>query len=337
MSHSNSSLNTFANCMAKYEHNYILHTPPCKPVSPHLTFGTMAHEVLYKAGVLRDETNDGVNDENYRNIIPSEVLYPELKQEFQIKSWNNYFGNVIRETARIEAELIQKLQDEYPLEVITIEREVKLQMTVEEMFELGYGGLTQPFVGVIDLLIYTPQRAIILDYKFSSSRKTQDDFDMNSQLPLYAFFVNHLYDIPLHEIQYGYIDIPKKDFGMPTVLSNGTLSRSKEQNVSQEMYEKAVIAIHGDNDPKYNCKPGGHYYDCWCNLALNRPAYLSIQYLDMDVYSNVVSDLIMTAQTIDFYKENKFSFLRKYDAYSCRGCEYLEACKPWLTVDGGIK
>ena len=80
MTHSNSSLNCFANCMAKYEHNYILHTPPCKPLSPHLPFGTMAHEVLEKAGRLRDEAEDGVVDnDTYYNIIPSEVLYPELK------------------------------------------------------------------------------------------------------------------------------------------------------------------------------------------------------------------------------------------------------------------
>ena len=64
MAHSNSSLNCFANCMAKYEHNYILHTPPCKPVSPHLTFGTMAHEVLYNAGyrMLDGEENEVLTD-----------------------------------------------------------------------------------------------------------------------------------------------------------------------------------------------------------------------------------------------------------------------------------
>ena len=185
------------------------------------------------------------------------------------------------------------------------------------------------------MLIYTPQRAIILDYKFSATRKSQDDFDMNSQLPLYAFFVNQLYDVPLHNIQYGYIDIPKQDFGFPTVLSNGTLSRSKEQNVSQEMYEKAVIAVHGD-DEKYNCRPGGYYYDCWCNLALKKPAYLSIQYLDMDVYSNVIEDLIATARTIDYNTTHKLPFLRKYDSYSCKGCDYLKACKPWLTAKGGF-
>ena len=79
MSHSNSSLNCFANCMAKYNHSYILHTPPCKPVSPHLTFGVMAHDVLYKAGKLRDEYEDGVA-EGYHSIIPSEVLNRNAKR-----------------------------------------------------------------------------------------------------------------------------------------------------------------------------------------------------------------------------------------------------------------
>ena len=336
MSHSNSSLNTFANCMAKYEHNYILKTPPCRPTSPHLTFGSMAHEVLYKAGVLRDEAEDSVVDKDgYYRIIPSEVLHNDLKQTFGIKNWGSYFGNVIKETAKIEKSLIQEIIESNPTESVTVDREIKLQLTVEELEALGYYGIKQPLVGIVDLMIRTNNRAIILDYKFSTTRKTQDDFDMNSQLPLYAFMVHTLYDIPLHEIRYGYIDIPKKDFGVPVVLSNGTLSRSKEQNVSQEMYEKAVIAIHGD-DPKYNCKPGGHYYDCWCNLALNKPAYLSIQYLDAEAYSYIVDELLKTARMIDFMKENKLPFLQKYDSYSCKGCDYLEACKPWLTVKGGM-
>lgn len=336
MSHSNSSLNSFANCMKKYEHSYILHTPPCRPISPHLTFGTMAHDVLYKAGVLRDEVEDGVVDkEAYYSIIPSEVVGGDLKREFQIKTWHDYFSNVIRETAEIEKRLVKEIQCDG--EPVTIEREIKVQMTADELARIGYTGIKQSLVGVIDLLIKTETKAIIIDYKFSSNRKTQSDFDMNSQLPLYAFFVNYKYDIPLHEIKYGYIDIPKKDFGIPTVLSNGTLSRSKDQNVSQEMYEKAVIAIHGADDPKYNCKPGGHYYDCWCNLAHNKPAYLSLQYLDFEVYTNVIDDLIKAAQMIDFMTENKMPFLKKYDSYSCNGCDYLEACKPWLTVNGGIE
>lgn len=333
MSHSNSSLNSFANCMARYEHNYILHTPPCKPISPHLTFGIMAHDCLYKAGKLRDEAEDGVLESGeYQTVIPSEVLYDDLKKEFNIPNWLNYFTPIIKQTAQYERKLIQDLV-ETQTGLVNVEREIKLQLTVDQLKELGYYGIDQPIVGIIDCLLYTKTHAIIIDYKFSSSKKTQDDFDMNSQLPLYAMFVHTLYDIPLHNIQYGYIDIPKQSFGVPTVLSNGTLSRAKSQNVSQELYEKAVFAVHGD-DPYYNCKPGNYYYDCWCNLALNKAAYLSLQYLDMEVYAGVTDDLMKAAKMIDFMITNKMPFLRKYDAYSCKSCEYLTACKPWLTVNG---
>lgn len=337
MSHSNSSLNTFANCMAKYEHVYIKHTPPNKPASPHLIFGTMAHEVLHKAGLLRDEAEDGVVDkEAYYQIIPSEVVGTDLKHEFQIKNWQQYFSRVIKETAKIEKSLVNDILEEYPGEPITIEREVKLQITVEQLESIGIYGIKQPIVGIIDLLIRTPARAVILDYKFSSSRKTQDDFDMNSQLPLYAFFVNQIYDVPLHDIRYGYIDIPKKDFGTPTILSNGKLSRAKDQNVSQELYKAAVEAIHGE-DPVYNCEPGGYYYDAWCNMAHNKVAYLSIQYLDFEVYNGVVDDLMNAAKMVDMMKELHLPFLKKYDSYSCKGCEFIEACKPWLTVEGAFE
>lgn len=332
MSHSNSSLNCFASCMARYEHNYILHTPPCKPISPHLTFGVMAHEVLEKAGRLRDESGDGVvSVGEYQTIIPSELLYPELKQEFQIKSWQKYFTNVIKCVAKYESELLKDIY-EYN-EDVDILREVKLQLTVEDLTRLGHYGITQPLVGVVDLLIKTKNYAYILDYKFSSNKKSQDDFDMNSQLPIYAFLVHNIYGIPMRNIKYGYVDIPKQDFGEPTLLSNGTLSRAKSQNVSQELYEKAVEAIHGD-DEKYNCKPGGYYHDAWCSFALNKPAYLSIQWLDQEVCDGVIPDILNAARMCDMIRNNKLPFLRKYDAYTCKSCEYVQACKPWLTVGG---
>ena len=332
MSHSNSSLNCFANCMARYEHSYILRTKPDKPPSPHLAFGVMAHDTLYKAGKLRDETNDGVVDKDaYYQIIPSEVLYGDLKDTFNILNWEQYFVPIIKKTAEYENKLVKEMTETYGS--VQIEREVKLSISPEEMTYYGRK-INQPLVGIIDCFIYCKDAAIILDYKFSAKKKTQDDFDMNSQLPLYAFLIHHQYGIPLHNIKYGYIDIPKQMFDKPTLLSNGTLSRSKSQNVSQEMYEKSVIAIHGD-DEYYNCKPGGYYYDCWCNLAFNQVAYLSIQYLDESVYNGVIKDLFDTAEMIDLFRENKMKFLKKYDTFSCKGCDYLTSCKSWLTVDGG--
>ena len=324
MSHSNSSLNCFASCMAKYEQRYILHNEPTK-ISPHLTFGTMAHEVLYNAGMIRDGFRDGVFTEiDYLPVIPSEILHQDLKNEFQITSWQAYFKPIIKKVAEYEQECINELDEN-----VQIEREVKLQLTVEQLQQLGYYNIKQPFVGIIDLLIYTPTKAIILDYKFANKKKTQDNFDLDSQLPLYALMVHILYDIPLHNIQYGYIDIPKEMSNMPIILNNGTLSRSKSQNVTQEDYKKAVDAVH-EGDSYYNCEPGGYYYDCWCNMAHNKPAYLSKQYLDINIYEHITDMLFKTAGLIDIIIENKLPMVQKFDAYSCQSCEYLDYCKSYL-------
>lgn len=326
MAYSNSSLNTFANCMAKYEHCYIKHTPPCNPPSAHLRFGAMAHEVLYKAGKLKDEIKDGVVDKDaYYSVIPSELLYDDLKAEFSINSWNTYFNYVIKQVFEYENDILSEHND------AIVEREIKLQLTSDQLKQLGYYNISEPLVGVIDLLFYGKDWAVIIDYKFSTSRKGQDEFDLNSQLPLYALLVHINYDIPLHNIKIGYIDIPKKTFSKPIVLSNGTLSRAKTQNISQELYEMSVKTIHGE-DAYYNCEPGGYYYDAWCNYAFNKAAYLSIQYLDMDVYKGTISDVLDAAVMIEHMKTNKLKFIKKYDSYSCKGCDYLDSCKPWTVV-----
>lgn len=332
MSYSNSSLNCFMDCMKKWEHRYVLHTEPCKPPSPHLTFGSMAHEVLEKNGLLRDEVNDGVVDkEKLYDIIPSEALYPELKQEFNISSWNEYFIPVCREVARIETSLIADFEKEFG-EKPTIEREYKLSVTPEQMRDVGVY-VREPFVGVVDLLLYNAQAAYIVDYKFSASRKTQDDFDMNSQFPMYAMLINLTMDIPVHNIKYGYIDIPKVQFDKPTMLSNGTLSRNKGQNCSAEFYKKCVQAIHGD-DEKYNCEPGGYYHDIYQELLLKRPAYLSMQWADESAVAHIFDDLCNTARMIEYVKMIGSPIPCKYDSYSCKNCEYLKACKPWLYLGG---
>lgn len=331
MAHSNSSLNCFTECMAKYEHRYVLHTTPCKEPSPHLTFGTMAHDVLYKAGRLRDENRDGVAD-GYSQVIPSEVLYPELKDFFGIANWHKYFTPVIKQVAEYENDICSKIEEPF-----TIEREIKLCMSVDQLKSFGYYKIEQPLVGVIDLLILTETGAIILDYKFSTKVKTQDNFDIDSQLQLYTWLVHILYDRPLHNIQIGYIDIPKSAFDEPILLTNGTLSRAKTQNISQDMYKKAVEAVHGQNDPKYNCEPGGWYYDAYCEFALKKAAYLSMQYVDVDIMTNVTEDCLRTAQMIDIVRAEGLPMLRQYSTYSCSSCEYLKACKPWLYADGGWK
>lgn len=330
MSHSNSSLNCFQYCMAKYKHNYILRSPRDGVISPHLTFGSMAHDVLYKAGQLRDDYNDNlVENGEYYNIIPSEILHGDLKDFFQIRSWEKYFTSVIKQVAEYENDIIKSLDGQ-----ITLMREVKLTLSQEALVKAGQNGISDSFTGIIDLLVMDEQNAIIVDYKFSTKQKTQDDFDLDSQLPLYAFFVHHTYGIPLRNIRVGYIDIPKQQFGEPTILTNGTLSRAKDQNVSSEFYKKAVEAIHGD-DPKYNCEPGGYYYDIYCNLSLKKAAYINLQYIDSSIYNNVISDLFDTARLIETIIDKDLPFVRQYSAYTCKNCEYLTSCKPYLGTWGG--
>lgn len=329
MSHSNSSLNTFTDCEQKYKLHYIDHKEPLGPISPHLTFGTMAHDVLYKAGMLRDCQDDNVPV--YQNCIPSDLAYPDEQRYFKINSWQKYFMPIIREVSRIETDLIKSFNDPN----VFIEREIKMQLSNEqlEQFKLlnfNLPKLTEPFVGIIDLLLTTKDSAIIVDYKFSTKRKDQDDFDNNSQLYLYAMFVHLLYGIPLRNIQIGYIDIPKQMFEAPILLKNGTLSRSKSMNVSQEMYKAAVTAIHGD-DEYYNYNEGGYYYDIVNELALNKCAYLTCQYLDEEICNNITAELMNTAQTIELKKLHSYPFLRKFDSYSCKNCDYKRYCKPYLT------
>lgn len=323
MAYSNSSINTYVNCQYKYDLIYNKHTPCPVPESPHLTFGSMAHDVLHRAGDLRDAAADGVisNDEYY-TVIPSEILYNDLKEFFNINNWQKYFTPIIRQCAIYENDIVyDMLQRERDIKntdgEVTISRELKLSKNI---------CLSAPLVGVIDLLIMTQHYATIIDYKFSTSKKTQDDFDMNSQLQIYAYLVSSEYNIPLENIAIGYIDIPKQMFDMPAVLKNGTLSRAKSQNVLQDMYKLCVEAAHGKDDSYYNCNPGGYYYDCYMSLAMNKVAYLSTRYLDIDVYNNVVNDIIAAAEEID----GKKKYLKKFDSYSCGSCEYKTVCKDYL-------
>ena len=334
MTHSNSSLNTFTACQRKYWHQYVNHTKPCKPPSPHLLFGTMAHEVLEKAGNLRDNA-DYIPPDEYNTCIPSEILYPDLKENFKIKSWNNYFRPIINCVADYEKKCINEITDTG--DNVQVLREIKLSINGTQLKDMGLTGyeeqVNKSIVGVIDLLILGDTHATILDYKFSTSVKTQDDFDMNSQLYIYALLVHHEYDIPLHNIKVGYIDIPKEEFANPIVLSNGTLSRAKSQNVSAEKYLEAIKVQHPDNWQEM-IQPGGHYYDILLELTFKKAAYLNTQWLDLEAYSYIISDVIDTCVMIDLIHKKDYPYLARYDAYTCKSCEFITACKKWLAVNG---
>lgn len=331
MNFSNTSLNTYAACQRKFWHNYINHSPKCKPDPLYFAFGEMAHKVLYDAGILRDNTESG-DIETYDTVIPSELMYHDLKEEFGIKNWHSYFTQVCKQVVQYEREEIKILCEESGTDC-----ELYREYEITELFDNRH-----PVKGIIDLLIISKDRqyATILDYKFSSKQKTQDDFDMNSQLQIYAELVNKRFNVPLRNIRIGYIDIVRSDFERPIVLNNGTLSRAKSQNVSQETYIACVKALEPE---RYEAMlaPGGYYYEIVQELANKKIAYLNTQWLDIDAHFSILNDTICVmddlAQKLD--KENKEAglFNARFDAYTCKGCEFLKACKPWITIEGGLK
>ena len=131
MSHSNTSLNCFASCMKKYEHMYILHTPSDLPPTPHIEFGIMAHDVLYRIGMARDFDENGLAlAEHFEKIVPSELLYPELKEYFKINSWHDYFKAVCQQVIAYELQLVKEMN--CPVE---IKRELRMQLTVDQLKE----------------------------------------------------------------------------------------------------------------------------------------------------------------------------------------------------------
>lgn len=325
MAHSNTSLNTFTNCAKAYEHTYILKTPKDNPDSPHLRIGVIGHEILHDAGVLRD-TYDGEFDDQCELAIPSEVAYPDLKEFFGILSWHEYFHEVLFETYEIETSLCREMTE--PYEIL---RERKLSRSVQELQQDGFKGVHTPVVGVIDLLILGKTSATIVDYKFSTKPKTQDNFDMDSQLYIYAYLVHKTYNIPLRNIKIGYIDICKKQFGPPKYLQNARLSVDKTQFVLPKVYKEAVLKLHGE-DPKYNCEPGGYYYECYMSLQSNRQARENIQQLDIEAMKGIVTDFMEAASLVDKLTENHGPFVKKFDSYSCKNCDYLSHCKPWLNI-----
>lgn len=144
MNHSNSSLNTYLSCQRKFWHSYINKTERKPQFYPHLDFGSLAHEVLEKAGNLRDNIAAGIPD--YDICIPSELYRQDLKNYFGIKTWHSYFVRVCKQVVEYERELTSSLTQ---YGEVQIEREIKLVANPADT------GLSHPIVGVVDLLLYT--------------------------------------------------------------------------------------------------------------------------------------------------------------------------------------
>lgn len=308
MAHSQSSVMCYLECQKQYELQYIDRCTPEERFMPHLEFGSMAHKVLEEAGKLRDNLEAGIPD--YDVCIPSELSYPMLKDYFNISSWSRFFIRVCKRVADYERALIENLNKK---------TSSGLEIFREKKFTIP-SGYEQPHTGVIDLLLLSNDRryAIIIDYKFSSKVKTQEDFDHNVQLYLYAYFVNKEYGVPLKNIQIGYIDIIKQGSSEPIVLSSGKLSKNKSQNVLYDDYIDKIIELNLDVD---------EYKDFLDELKLRDVAYISLEPIDENNYNTLVKSYLEAVDDIECRKKDKKPFLRKIDAHSCADCRFKEYCR----------
>lgn len=309
MAHSQSSAGTYLSCQKRYELQYIDRCTPEEKFMPHLEFGSMAHKVLEDAGRLRDSSADEITD--YTSCIPSESSYPMLKDYFNIMSWERYFSRVCKRVAQYEEALISNIATKSPTGC-EIYREKKYSLP---------SGYAQPHTGIIDFMLISndKQHAIICDYKFSSRVKTQDDFDYNCQLYVYAYAVNQEFGVPIKNIQIGYIDIIKQDSSEPVVLASGALSKSKSQNVLLEDYIDKIIELELDIDD---------YREFLDELRLKDVAYISLQEVNIDTYNVMLTSYMECVDDIERKRsDTNCKFLRKIDSFSCSDCPYKYACR----------
>ena len=220
--------------------------------------------------------------------IPDESLHPELKEYFNIKNWNIYFKTILKE--------IDDLLKEYSV----VYREVPVE--------------DDDLKGVIDLVLQhkTTGRYLIVDYKFSTGTKRFEELFVDEQLYIYAFLFSNKYDVPISNIDIGYLNISKADIVPPRVLSNGKLSKDKSQNTTKELYLEKIMELGLDVT---------EYADILSEFENKRQTSLYKNSVNTDVLVRVLSNIenVISDMKKDYILE-KFS-------YQCVRCEFYETCK----------
>ena len=265
---SHSEACTYWECQKKWFLRYIKNI---KFSTIHLEFGSMAHKVL--------ETRD----------IPDEILYPELKQAFNISSWENYFTNIFKQL------------DELLLDYEIISRELKL--------------IYDNVVGMIDLVVRNKKtgRILLLDYKFKSVPMTYEDLFLDEQLKIYAkLYASEKWE-DINNIDVGYLNIPKSELSKPKILKNGSLSKDKTQNTTKQLYLETIKEL-GLNE--------SDYLDILKDLEHKEYITLVQSSVDEETITKVFKNLHNTIKSI----ESGF-VLECMSQNKCKYCDYKYICK----------
>lgn len=264
---SHSSISTYLDCQKKYE---LIYVKGLKQSNPHFIFGSMAHKVL--------ETRE----------IPDEILYQDLKETFNISSWNIYFNQIFKE--------LDVFLEDYDI----IGREVCVE--------------NDTLIGVIDLVLRHKEtnRLLLCDYKFSNGVKSYDDLLLDEQLQIYSILYSSQFNEHIDNIDICYINIPKTQLSSPRVLSNGKLSKDKSQNTSFELYVNKINELGlciDDYQDVLSMLKDKHFINIYKNT------------LNLDMIKRVCVNIDNTIKDMQ-----KGYYLEKC-TYMCKQCPFVQYCK----------
>ena len=231
-------------------------------------------------------------------VIPDELLYPELKEAFGISSWQNYFTPIFNE-------LDARMKD-YDL--------LYKELAVEN----------ETIKGVIDAVWQHKEtgRYLITDYKFSTSDKGQEDVLLDEQMYIYAVLLAVKLDVPLEQIDIGYINIPKKEMDNPRVLKNGALSKDKAQNVT---YDKYVDKIH-----ELGLKIED-YQDFLDEISGRTLLTIEHQPINIDMVYRIMNNIDLVIR--DMQK----GYVIEKCSFQCKKCDYIQYCKYGKEIKNEIR
>lgn len=264
---SHSEITTYLDCQKKWD---LIYHQGLKMENVHLKFGTMAHEVL----------------EN--RVVPDESLYPELKEAFNISTWQNYFNAIFEEL------------DKYFKDYEILHKEYRIK--------------TDTMKGMIDVVWRNKEtgRILITDYKFSNTDKGQEDILLDEQMYIYAVVYAHLNGLTLEDIDIGYINIPKCEMNKPRVLKSGQLSKDKAQNVTYNKYVETIQEL-GLNRADYE--------DFLSEISGRTLLSISLSPINEEMAMRIMTNIDNVIKDMD-----KGYVLEKC-TYQCKRCEFLQYCK----------
>lgn len=224
----------------------------------------------------------------YSRTIPDEILYPELKEHFSISNWKKYFSTILNE--------IDEAFKDYEI--------LYREEPVEDEF----------LKGIIDVVLKhkSTGRYLLVDYKFSTGIKKFEELFVDEQLYIYAYLFSNKYNIPIEDIDIGYMNISKQDIDNPRVLNNGKLSKDKNQNTTYDLYLEKIKELNLDiND----------YLDILSILKTKKQTTLFKNSINKRVMIRILTNID------NVIKDMQKDYILEKCSYMCTRCEFYERCK----------